>query len=116
MNGNERVYRMAFAGVYPLYVAKAERKGRTRAEVDGIIRWLTGYDDGEIEKHLAAGTDFETFFAGARLNPAAVNITGKICGHRIEEIEDPVVRQVRQLDKLIDELASGRPMEKILRK
>ena len=115
MNSSERVYRMSFASVYPLYVAKAERKGRTRAEVDEIIRWLTGFDDAELQKHLAAGTDFEAFFAAARINPNAEKITGTICGHCVEEIEDPVMRRVRQLDKLIDELAKGRPMEKILR-
>ena len=115
MNSSERVYRMSFASVYPLYMAKAERKGRTRAEVDEIIRWLTGFDDAELQKHIAAGTDFEEFFAAARINPNAEKITGIICGHRVEEIEDPVMRCVRQLDKLIDELAKGRPMEKILR-
>ncbi len=115
MNSSERVYRMSFASVYPLYMAKAERKGRTRAEVDEIIRWLTGFDDAELQKHIAAGTDFEEFFAAARINPNAEKITGIICGHRVEEIEDPVMRRVRQLDKLIDELAKGRPMEKILR-
>ena len=116
MNSSERVYRMSFASVYPLYVAKAQRKGRTRDEADEIIRWLTGFDDAELQKHLAAGTDFEAFFAAARINPNSEKITGTICGHRVEEIEDPVMRHVRQLDKLIDELAKGRPMEKILRK
>jgi hypothetical protein len=106
---------MSFASVYPHYVAKAERKGRTRAEVDEIIRWLTGFDDAELARHLTAGTDFKEFFAAARINPAAERITGTICGHRIEEIEDPVMHRVRQLDKLIDELAKGRPMERILR-
>ena len=114
MNSSDRIYRMNFASVYPLYVAKAERKGRTRAEVDEIIHWLTGYDDAELQRHFAAGTDFEAFFAGARVPEAADRITGTICGHRIETIEDPLVRRVRQLDKLIDELAKGRPMEKIL--
>ncbi len=116
MNSSERVYRMSFASVYPLYVAKAERKGRTRAEVDEIIRWLTGFDDAELQEHIAAGTDFEAFFAAARINSNAEKITGTICGHRVEEIEDPLMRHVRQLDKLIDELAKGRPMEIILRK
>jgi len=107
---------MKVAGVYPHYVAKAEKKGRTRAEVDEIIRWLTGYSQDELEARLEAGADFETFFAEApRLNPARTAITGTICGVRIEEIEDPLMREVRYLDKLIDELAKGRPMEKILR-
>ncbi len=106
---------MSFASVYPLYVAKAQRKGRTRAEVDEIIRWLTGFDDAELARHIADGTDFEAFFAAARINSVAERITGTICGHRVEEIEDPVMRHVRQLDKLIDELAKGRPMEKIPR-
>ncbi len=115
MNSNERVYRMSFASVYPLYVAKAQRRGRTRAEVDEIIRWLTGFDDAELARHIAAGTDFEAFFAAARINSVAERITGTIRGHRVKEIEDPVMRHVRQLDRLIDELAKGRPMEKILR-
>ena len=107
---------MKVAGVYPHYVAKAEKKGRTRAEVDEIIRWLTGYSQDELEARLEAGADFETFFAEApRLNPARTAITGTICGVRIEEIEDPLMREVRYLDKLIDELGKGRPMEKILR-
>jgi hypothetical protein len=116
MNPNERIYRMTFASVYPLYVAKAERKGRTRAEVDEIIRWLTCYDDAGLARHIASGTNFEAFFAGAHPPEAAERITGIICGHRVEEIEDSLVRRVRQLDKLIDELAKGRPMEKILRR
>jgi hypothetical protein len=115
MNPTERIYKMSVTSVYPYYVAKAERKGRTRAEVDEIIRWLTGYDDAGLACHVAAGTNFEVFFAGAHTPEAAERITGVICGHRIEEIEDPLVRLVRQLDKLIDELAGGRPMEKILR-
>jgi hypothetical protein len=115
MNPTERIYRMAFASVHPLYVAKAERKGRTRAEVDEIIRWLTGYDDAGLARHIAAGTNFEEFFTGAHPPKAAERITGVICGCRVEEIEDPLVRRVRQLDKLIDELAKGRPMEKIIR-
>jgi hypothetical protein len=115
MNPTERIYKMSVASVYPLYVAKAERKGRTRAEADEIIRWLTGYDDAGLADHIAAGTHFEAFFAGAHPPEAAERITGTICGHRIKEIEDPLVRRVRQLDKLIDELAKGRPMGKILR-
>eukprot|EP01030_Chromulinospumella_sphaerica_P020459 gene20459-20374_t len=110
----ERVYRMGFASVYPLYVAKAERKGRTRAEVDQILLWLTGFTPEELERHIAAGTDFQTLFAVAPLNPARANITGKVCGVRVETIEDPVMREVRYMDKLIDELANGRAMEKIL--
>ena len=112
-----RVYTIPVASVYPHYVAKAERKGRTKDEVDEIIRWLTGYSQKELEKHISNQTDFETFFAKApRLNPARSQITGVICGVRIENIEDPLMRELRYLDKLIDELAKGRPMEKILRK
>ena len=113
---NERVYRMKFSGVYPHYVTKAERKGRTEDEVDMIIRWLTGYDQAGLEKVLANGTDFETFFAQApKMHPNRSSIKGLICGVRIEEIEDPVMREVRYMDKLIDELAKGKKMEKILR-
>ena len=111
-----RIYRTSFASVYPHYIAKAEKKGRTRAEVDRIILWLTGFDQAAFETHLADKTDFETFFAQApALNPARATITGVICGVRIEEIEDPLMREIRYLDKLIDELARGRPMDKILR-
>ena len=111
-----RIYTVSVASVYPHYVAKAEKKGRTKAEVDEIIRWLTGFSQGELERHLAAKTDFETFFAEApRLNPARAQIKGVICGVRVEEIEDPLMRELRYLDKLIDELAKGRPMAKILR-
>ncbi len=111
-----RIYTMKVAGVYPHYVAKAEKKGRTKAEVDEIIRWLTGYSQAELETRLDSGADFETFFAEApRPNPARAAITGTICGVRIEAIEDPLMREVRYLDKLIDELAKGRPMDKILR-
>ena len=112
-----RIYTMKVAGVYPHYIAKAEKKGRTRAEVDEIFRWLTGYSQKGLEARLEAGSDFETFFAEApALNPARAAITGTICGVRIETIEDPLMKEVRYLDKLIDELAKGRPMEKILRK
>jgi hypothetical protein len=112
-----RIYSTSFASVYPLYVAKAEKKGRTKAEVDEIIRWLTGYSEDQFEGVLATKTDFETFFAEApRLNPSRSLITGVVCGVRIEEIEEPLMREIRYLDKLIDELAKGRPMEKILRK
>ncbi|WP_442481693.1 DUF2200 domain-containing protein [Aeoliella sp. SH292] len=111
-----RIYSMTFASVYPHYVAKAERKGRTKAEVDEIIHWLTGYTKAGLEKVLKAETDFETFFAKSpKLNPARSQIKGVICGVRIEEIEDPLMREIRYLDKLIDELAKGKTMEKILR-
>ncbi len=111
-----RIYAMSVASVYPHYVAKAEKKGRTRAEVDAIIRWLTGYDQAQLEVHLEQKTSFEDFFAQApALNPARSLVTGLICGVRIEEIEDPLMREVRYLDKMIDELAKGRPMAKILR-
>ncbi len=111
-----RIYAMPFANVYPAYVAKAEGKGRTRAEVDEIIRWLTGYTQQQLEAHLAKQTDFETFFASAKkMNPNRTLITGTICGVRIEEIEETTMREIRYLDKLIDELAKGRPMTKILR-
>lgn len=111
-----RIYAMSVASVYPHYVAKAEKKGRTKAEVDAIIAWLTGYGPEALQATLDAGTDFETFFAEApRLNPARETITGTICGVRVEAIEDPLMREIRYLDKLIDELARGRKMEKILR-
>mgnify|MGYP005818701101 CR=1 FL=1 len=112
---NDRVFRMAFSKVYPLYVQKAERKGRTKAEVDTIIQWLTGFDSRALQRHLDHGTDFQGFFADAKLNPAASRITGVVCGHRVEEIEDPLMQKIRYLDKLIDELAKGKAMEKILR-
>ena len=111
-----RIYATSLASVHVHYVAKAERKGRTKAEVDEIIRWLTGYSQAELDRHLAAKTDFETVFAQApRLNPARAEIKGVICGVRIEEIAEPLMREIRYLDKLIDELAKGRPMAKILR-
>lgn len=113
---NTRVYKMAFSSVYPHYIAKAEKKGRTRAEVDEIIFWLTGYSAEDLGRILEDRTDFESFFADAPLiNPNAAKITGTICGHRIENIEDDLMRKIRYLDKLIDELAKGRLMEKILR-
>lgn len=112
-----RIYTMSFAKVYPLYIAKVERKGRTKEEVDEIIRWHTGFSQKELETHIDKQTDFENFFAQAtRLNPARTQITGVICGVRIEEIEDPLMKEIRYLDKLIDELAKGKTMEKILRK
>ncbi len=111
-----RLYTTSFASVYPHYVAKAERKGRTKAEVDQIILWLTGFSQEAFNDHLAARTDFETFFAQApRLNPARTGITGLICGIRVEEVAEPLMREIRYLDKLIDELAKGKAMEKILR-
>ena len=111
-----RIYLMSFSSVYPAYVAKAEKKGRTRAEVDEIIRWLTGYDQAGLDAQIANQTDVETFLAEApELNPSRALITGTVCGVRVEEIEEPTMREIRYLDKLVDELAKGRPMEKILR-
>jgi len=115
MSGH-RIYTTSFASVYPLYVAKAERKGRTQAEVDQIILWLTGFSPEEFEAQLAEKTDFETFFAQApRLNPARAAIKGVVCGVRVEEVAEPLMREIRYLDKLIDELAKGKAMSKILR-
>ena len=115
MEKKHRIYTTPVANVYPFYIAKAEKKARTKAEVDEIIRWLTGYTQKGLEKALKTETDFETFFAKApKLNPVRKTITGVICGVRIEEIEDPLMREVRYLDKLIDELAKGKTMEKIL--
>lgn len=113
---NTRIYKMAFASVYPHYITKAEKKGRTKAEVDEIICWLTGYDAAALQQHLDNKTDFETFFVQATINPNASLITGVICGYRVEDIEDPLMQQIRQLDKMVDELAKGKAMEKILRK
>ena len=111
-----RIYKTSFGSVYPHYVAKAEKKGRTKAEVDEIIRWLTGYSQQELAAILEDETDFERFFAGApKLNPARALITGVICGVRVEEVEEPLMREIRYLDKLIDELARGKKMERILR-
>ncbi len=112
-----RIYTMPFATVYPLYIAKVERKGRSQKEVDEIIFWLTGYTKKELEAHIEKQTDFETFFAGApQLNSARTLIKGMICGMRVEEIKEPLMQEIRYLDKLIDELAKGKAMEKILRK
>lgn len=112
-----RIYTMSFASVYPHYIAKAEKKGRTKNEVDEIICWLTGYSQKELERQLKQKVTFETFFSQApKPNSARIQITGIICGVRIEEIQDPLMKEIRYLDKLIDELAKGRPMEKILRK
>ena len=111
-----RIYTTSFASVYPLYVAKAERKGRSRDEVDRIIRWLTGYDQRGLQARIDAGTDFETFFAEApRPNPARALVKGVVCGVRVEAVEEPTMREIRTLDKLVDELAKGKAMEKILR-
>lgn len=116
MNTGHKVYSMPFAKVYPLYVQKAERKGRTKAEVDQIIEWLTGYGQAGLQQQLDEQTDFESFFAQApAMNPATANIKGVVCGVRVEDIEDPLMQQIRWLDKLIDELAKGKAMEKILR-
>lgn len=113
---NSRIYGMKFAGVYPLYVQKAERKNRTKEEVDQIVCWLTGFDQAGLEQQIQQDNDFETFFAQApAMNPNRALIKGMVCGVRVEEIEDPLVQEVRYLDKLIDELAKGKKMEKILR-
>jgi hypothetical protein len=114
---NARVYAMSFAGVYPHYVAKAEKKGRTKEEVDTIIYWLTGYDEQSLKNVIERKISFEEFFAKApQLNPNVSKITGVICGYRVEEIEEPLMQKIRYLDKLVDELAKGKAMEKILRK
>ena len=110
-----RIFTTSFASVYPLYVTKVERKGRTKDELDEVIEWLTGFDDSELGGHLAAGTTFEDFFAEARLNPQASQIKGVVCGVRVEEIDDPLMQKIRYLDKLVDELAKGKSMEKVLR-
>lgn len=114
---NHRIYTISFASVYPLYIAKAEKKGRTKAEVDEVIHWLTGYSPKEFEAQLEKQTDLETFYAKApKLNPARRLITGLICGIRVEDIKEPLMQEIRYLDKLIDELAKGKAMEKILQK
>ncbi len=110
-----RIFSTSFASVYPHYVTKVEKKGRTKADLDQVIGWLTGFDEFELDGHLAAGTTFEGFFADARLNPNASSITGVVCGVRVEAIEDPLMQKIRYLDKLVDELARGKSMEKILR-
>lgn len=113
---NTRIFGMKFADVYPLYVQKAERKSRTKAEVDQVIRWLTGYSQAGLQQQIKRGNDFQTFFAQApAMNPKRSLITGTICGVRLEEIEDPLMKKIRYLDKLVDELANGKAMEKILR-
>jgi hypothetical protein len=114
---NHRIYKMSFASIYILYIAKVERKGRTKAEVDQVVLWLTGYSQAELEDQIQKQTDFETFFAQApELNPARTLVKGVICGVRVEDIKEPTMQAIRYLDKLIDELAKGRTMEKILRK
>ena len=114
---NTKIFKMAFASVYPHYVNKVERKGRLKAELHTIIHWLTGYDEPSLQKQIETKVDFEAFFAQApQMNPNVSKITGLICGYRIEEIEHPLMRQIRYLDKLVDELAKGKAMEKILRK
>ena len=113
---NERIARMTFASVYPLYVTKVEKKGRTKDELDQVIQWLTGYTEKKLEKLILKNVTFETFFAGAKLNKNARLITGMICGYRIEEIKNPLTRQIRYLDKLVDELARGKALDTILRK
>jgi hypothetical protein len=112
----QRLYAMSVASVYPLYIEKAERKGRTKAEVDEIIRWLTGHSQKSLDKELDKRTSFQDFFAGApKMNPSRSLITGVVCGVRVENIEEPLMREMRYLDKLVDELAKGKPMAKILR-
>ncbi len=110
-----RIFTTSVSSVYPHYVTKVEKKGRTTAELHEVISWLTGFDEAELQRHLDSGTTFADFFAAARLNPRATSITGTICGVRIEQIEDPLMQQIRYLDKLVDELAKGRPMVKVLR-
>ena len=112
----ERIYKILFSSVYPLYIQKVEKKGRTKEELDTVIKWLTGYSDTQIKEQIEKKVDFQTFFAEApELNPNASKITGVICGYRVEEIEDPLIQKLRYLDKLVDEIAKGRKMEKILR-
>ena len=110
-----RIFTTSFASVYPLYVTKVERKGRTNEELDEVIEWLTGFDDAQLKQHIDEHTTFEDFFAEAELNPNASLITGVVCGMRVEQIEDPLMQKIRYLDKLVDELARGKAMEKILR-
>ncbi|MBK4346640.1 DUF2200 domain-containing protein [Lacisediminihabitans changchengi] len=110
-----RIFSTAFAAVYPLYVTKVERKGRTTSELDQVITWLTGFDEATLRRHIAGGSTFEQFFADAPMNPHAALITGVVCGVRVENVEDPLMQQIRYLDKLVDELAKGKAMDKILR-
>jgi hypothetical protein len=115
-SSNQRIAKMTFASVYPLYIAKVEKKGRTAEELDQVIGWLTGYDKKKLRELIKEQVTFETFFYNARLNPNAHLITGVICGYRVEDIADPLIQKVRYLDKLVDELAKGKKMEKILRR
>jgi hypothetical protein len=110
-----KIFATPVASVYPLYLAKVEKKGRTKDELDQVITWLTGFDEAAMQAHLDGGTTFENFFADARLNPNASAITGVVCGVRVEDVEDPLMQKIRYLDKLVDELAKGRPMTKVLR-
>lgn len=112
---SQRIFTTSVASVYPHYVTKVEKKGRTRDELDEVIQWLTGFDEAALRKHLDDETTFEDFFAAAELNPNVSLITGSVCGVRVQEVEDPLMRQIRYLDKLVDELAKGRPIEKVLR-
>ena len=110
-----RIFDTSVASVYPLYVAKVQKKGRTTSELNEVISWLTGFTGQQLDAHLAAGTTFRDFFAAAHLNPDAVLITGSVCGVRVQDVEDPLMRRIRYLDKLVDELAKGRPLERVLR-
>lgn len=110
-----RIFTASFASVYPHYVTKVEKKGRSKAELDQVIEWLTGFDESALQGHLTAGTTFEDFFAEARLNPSASLITGMVCGVRVEDVDDPLMQKIRYLDKLVDELSRGKAMSKILR-
>lgn len=110
-----RIFTTPVSSVYPLYLAKVERKGRSRDELDAVLTWLTGYDDAQLAEQLAVDATFEEFFAGARLNPHVADITGVVCGVRVEDVEDPLMRRIRYLDKLVDELARGKALEKVLR-
>jgi hypothetical protein len=110
-----RIFTTSVSAVYPHYVAKVEKKGRTKAELDAVIEWLTGYDGADLQRHLEAETTFEEFFAGATLNPMASAITGSVCGVKVQDVQDPLMQKIRYLDKLVDELAKGRPLEKVLR-
>jgi hypothetical protein len=115
MSTPHRIFTTSFASVYPHYVAKVEKKGRSQAELDAVISWLTGFDAAELAHHLDARTTFEAFFAQARLHPNAVKITGVVCGVRVEAVEDPLMQKIRYLDKLVDELAKGKALDKVLR-
>jgi hypothetical protein len=110
-----RIFTVSVASVYPHYVAKVEKKGRTTEELDRVIRWLTGFDEDELRRHIEGETTFQEFFAAARLNPDASLITGTVCGVRVQDVEDPLMQKIRYLDKLVDELAKGKPMDKVLR-